>query len=95
MKSEIKPKDLELLEAQTMYIAMVVRNAMENFHHRYLSDAQMKELNPIIRNAVFTALYAHKTVIESERSMEFMKYHIDMIPKYWEKPELLKGFKKG
>ena len=33
------------------YIAIVIRNAMEDFHHKYLSDEQMKELNPIIRNA--------------------------------------------
>ena len=41
-----------------LYISMVVRNAMEDFHGKHLSDAQMKEINPIIRNAVYTALYA-------------------------------------
>jgi hypothetical protein len=40
-----------------MYIAMVIRNAMEDFHVKHLSDRQVKELNPIIRNAVYTALY--------------------------------------
>lgn len=35
-----------------MYIAMVVRNAMEDFHAKHLSDTQMAELNPIIRNAI-------------------------------------------
>ena len=30
---------------------------MENFHTKHLTDAQMKELNPVIRNAVYTALY--------------------------------------
>ena len=39
-----------------MLIAAVVRNSMEDFHCKYLSDAQMKELNPIIRNAIYTAL---------------------------------------
>ncbi len=38
------------------YIAIVVRNAMEDFHSRHLIDAQMRQLNPIIRNAIFTAL---------------------------------------
>ena len=37
-------------------IAALVRNSMENFHCKYLSDAQMKELNPIIRNAIYTAM---------------------------------------
>lgn len=32
---------------------MHVRNEMEDFHVKYLSDAQMKELSPIIRQAIF------------------------------------------
>ena len=36
------------------YIAMVIRNAMEDFHCEHLTDDQMKELNPIVRNAVCT-----------------------------------------
>ena len=94
MEPEIKPENLRALKLETMFIAMVVRNAMEDFHHKYLSDAQMKELNPIIRNAVFTALYAEKTIAESNRSLEFVSYHMEMIPNYWEQPEFLKGFKK-
>ena len=31
------------------YIAMVVRNAMEDFHCEHLTDEQMMELNPIVR----------------------------------------------
>jgi hypothetical protein len=44
-------------QLQAKYIAIVVRNAMEDFHSKYLSDEQMRELNPIIRNAIYTALY--------------------------------------
>jgi hypothetical protein len=42
----------ESLKAFSTYIAMCVRNAMENFHCAHLSDEQMSELNPIIRNAI-------------------------------------------
>src|SRR5262245_60252351 len=45
-------------EDAAMYVAMVVRNALEDFHCRHLSDEQMKELNPLIRNAICTALHA-------------------------------------
>ena len=37
---------------------MVIRNAMEDFHCEHLTDDQMKDLNPIIRDAVCTALHA-------------------------------------
>jgi len=40
------------------YMAIVIRNAMEDFHCEHLSDEQMKRLNPIIRNAVCTAFHA-------------------------------------
>lgn len=37
-------------------IAAYVRYNIEDFHHKHLSDAQMKELNPLIRNAIYTFL---------------------------------------
>lgn len=77
------------------YIAIVIRNAMEDFHCQHLSDAQMKELNPIIRNAVYTAMYTYESSEKSEMSKSFVEYHLLSIPKYWEEPELLKGFKKS
>lgn len=46
---------VELTQRQqhTMLVAMSVRNAMEDFHVANLSDEQMAELNPIIRQAIF------------------------------------------
>ena len=38
------------------YIAIVVRNAMEDFHCNHVCDKQMKELNPKIRNSIYTAI---------------------------------------
>ena len=75
------------------YIAIVVRNAMEDFHCKHLSDEQMQELNPIIRNAIFTAIYAYETHKQSDLSKQFVDYHFMSIPKYWEEPEFTKGFK--
>ena len=76
------------------YIAIVVRNAMEDFHCKNLSDEQMKELNPIIRNAIYTAIYAREKCGKSDPLKFFVDYHIMSIPKYWEEPELLGGFKE-
>ena len=46
MEPELNEKDLEMfLRLNAKFIAIVIRNAMEGFHHKYLSDAQMKELN--------------------------------------------------
>lgn len=38
-----------------MFMAMVVRNALEDFHVQHLSDDEMRLLNPIIRSAIATA----------------------------------------
>jgi hypothetical protein len=75
-----------------MYIAMVVRNAMEDFHCRNLSDDQMAELNPIIRNAICTALHAAERGAKSPGAAAFVAFHQRSIPKYWEQPVLLEDF---
>ena len=82
----------EAMRYYAKYLAIVVRNFMEDFHHKHLSDEQMKELNPIIRNAIYTALYANENQNKSSRAKEFARYHSSMIPEYWEEPELLVGF---
>lgn len=37
-------------------IAMFIRHKIEDFHVEYFSDKQMRNLNPLIRNAIFTFL---------------------------------------
>ena len=86
---------IEGLKAQSKYIAIVIRNSMEDFHCKHLTDEQMKELNPIIRNAIYTALYTLEFYKGSEPAKKFMDYHGSMIPKYWEEPELVKGFRES
>ena len=65
-------------------IAAVVRNSMENFHVKYLSDKQMEELNPIIRNAIYTAIVKMR-----ENPMSMYAYYQMYVPDYWEDCELL------
>ena len=79
-------------EDSAMYIAMVIRNAMENFHVAHLTDEQMKVLNPIIRNAVCTALHAVRNYDRSLTAKEFVDFTTRMIPRYWERPVLLDDY---
>ena len=89
----VSPKAIKGMQEFSKYIAIVVRNAIEDFHCKYLSDTQMKELNPIIRNAVYTALYTYETSEKSKMSKGFVQFHLMSIPKYWEEPELLNDFR--
>ena len=70
-------------------VAMVVRNAMDEFHSKYLSDEQMRELNPIIRNAIYTASYAFDNMHHSKKAERYVQYHMSMIPDYWENCKFL------
>lgn len=83
----------EQLTMTTLYMSMVVRNALEDFHCRHLSDAQMKELNPLIREAIYNALYAYSHFETSSRAQRFVQYHTTMIPSYWELPRLYESLK--
>jgi hypothetical protein len=89
-KSDSEPS--KLTQDTAMFVAMVVRNAMEDFHCRHLSDEQMKELNPIIRNAIYTALHAAGRGRESKAARAFVDFHMRSIPRYWEKPVLLPDY---
>ncbi len=83
------------------FIAMFVRNNMEDFHVKHLTDKQMKELNPLIRNAIYTALYVNDLKMkamarkkETEigvRARTCSAWAAMMIPDYWEEPELMKS----
>jgi hypothetical protein len=77
---------------QATYIAKVVRGSMEDFHCEHLSDAQMRELNPIIRNVICTSLHAVVTHDEYEASRYFVEESVRGIPDYWESPQLTGDF---
>ena len=92
-KVSIDPMDIARRQC-TKYLAIVIWNFMEDFHCKYLSDEQMKELNPIIRNAIYTAFYASENRNRSRKAKQFVEYHTSMIPDYWEEPELVGGLEE-
>jgi hypothetical protein len=65
---------------------------MENFHANNLTDHQMRQLNPLIRNAVYTALYALAHIDELPAIRAYVLFNLQMIPDYWEPPELTQEF---
>ena len=71
---------------------MVVRNALEDFHSQPLSDDQRRELNPIIRNAIATALHADEHSAVSVAAQAYVGFAMRLIPDYWEEPVLLPDF---
>jgi hypothetical protein len=82
-------EDLNNEQRVTMYLASAIRNAMESFHVKHLTDTQMAELNPIIRNAIYTALVAHLRFEDSDAAKEYVEFCLRCIPTYWEDPELI------
>jgi predicted DNA-binding protein YlxM (UPF0122 family) len=90
----IRPNDTEKKDNYTprkirkMYnfyaklIAANVRNNMEDFHCKYLSDTQMKELNPLIRDAIYTAM------VNMTEKPEYINHYHQHVPPYWEDCEL-------
>ena len=86
------PELTEDTRTVSTYIAMVVRNAMEDFHCEHLSDEQMEELNPIIRNAICTALHTFNNYQHVDAAKRFMDDHLRMVPSYWEPPTLQDGY---
>ena len=73
-------------------VAMVVRNALEDFHARHLSDERTRELNPLVRNAATTVLHALRRAPSSPGAASFVHFETSLVPKYWEEPELLDDY---
>jgi hypothetical protein len=87
-----KKRKLSQLQALAMYIAQVVRNEMDDFHTEHLAEAQMRVLNPIIRNAIYTALYAAEQADQGcEGSRLWIDFHRQW-PDYWEPPVLTEDY---
>jgi hypothetical protein len=86
--------DQEALKLQTNLIAHAVRDELEDFHVKHLTDAQMKELNPLIRNAIYNSLFAMANVEKHEECAKIIEWHLMAIPPYWEAPKLNDHFEK-
>ena len=74
---------------------MHVRNEMEDFHVEHLSDTQMKQLNPIIRQAIFDIVSLTNKQPETEagqkKAAQAIDWLVKMMPDYWEIPEKASG----
>ena len=67
-------------------IAAYIRMYMEDFHCKHLTDEQMKELNPILRNAIYTFLVDDNNYDTMEISAVC---RLNLAP-YWEDCEYLR-----
>jgi hypothetical protein len=81
------------LQTWAKIIAMHVRNQMEDFHCQHLNDDQMKELNPIIRKAIYETLrqlFFLKKGTKQQRLVAIQNIHylFLLLPDYWEDPDL-------
>jgi hypothetical protein len=90
----IPPPDHPIDDATALakLCSIAVRNALEGFHVRHLTDEQTRELNPIIRDAIFTALHASHWMDRSDHARRWVDYQLQLLPSYWEAPELLDGY---
>ena len=81
------PRATKTQRDMAKFIAIVIRNEMEDFHVEHLDDAQMRTLNPIIRNAICDAL--HMMANGDDPSVApSVKFNLRCIPSYWEEPRL-------
>jgi hypothetical protein len=88
-------KKMDDMQLHTMYIATVVKNEIEQskFHHSLIFNDRFKfplQLEAIIRNAIYTALYAEATYNELASSKLFVDGIKAQIPKWWEPAKVLK-----
>lgn len=85
----MKQQDFLNLDQTTqtaLIISMFIRNEMEDFHCKHLSDSQMKELNPIIRQAVYDILTYLKLADTESLAQNIIDFQTMLIPSYWELP---------
>ena len=54
-----------------------------------MTDEQMRILNPIVRNALATALHARTNYHRHRPARAYLDFQAQLVPDYWEPPELL------
>lgn len=91
-KAKRKPRLAKLTKDFAMIIAIFVRNEMEDFHCKHLTDEQMAELNPIIRNGICNALHSYRNYGNDDTCRALINFQSSLIPKYWEEPKLTETF---
>src|SRR4051794_25220775 len=73
-------------QQHVLLLAMYVRNGIEHFHVKHLSDKQMQELNPIIRQSLYNIVSIIEDDFDTLKGKFLLGWLIDEIPEYWEIP---------
>lgn len=89
-KSETSKRVENARKQVAKFVAMIVRDGIEDFHCKYLTDEQMHELNTLVRDAIYTALYVMERR-NDPRFKDFIEGAWQAIPSYWEDPKLWPG----
>ncbi len=85
---------LDGITKMTLLISMYIRSVIEGFHSKHLSDAQMKELNPIIRQDVYNILVFLKLAetdepssykLAAQKIIDFQKLLLPAVPHHFKK----------
>lgn len=102
MKPENLP-DVTTPDGIRRYLALVaaltVRNAMEGTFHggpdSVITDERMPEFNALVRNAIYTALYATDRAARSRPAREWVSIALMNLPDCWETPEIRPDLKEA
>lgn len=88
-------KNDDAIKKISKIIAHEVRNNMEDFHAENLSDKQMRQLNPIVRDAIYNSLTALVNYDKNQGFKNFIDYHVLALPDDWEDPKLYPSLEKA
>ena len=69
-----------------LFVSVVLHNKLEDLHAKYLSSTAMDELDPIIRNAVFSAIHVFLLREQSPGAQKYVNNMLRKVPPYWEAP---------
>ena len=94
-ESENNYDNLTGIQQLAQLCAMHVRNALENIHAEddgRLPDSSMKEVNTLVRDAIYEVLSMATEMQEDPEKEEYRKMFLNFlrisIPHYWEAPKI-------
>jgi hypothetical protein len=90
----LKNRNTLVLKEFAKLIAISIRNGMEDFHVNNLSDSQMKELNPLVRNSIYDFLISLAHSDRNSHCAKLLEWSATIIPPYWEDPEMEESLQK-
>lgn len=90
LKDAIVFNNQESLQLLSKFIALYVRNHLEDLHANgaVMDDDTMPAINTAIRDGIYNALYIISNSSYNIENLEVASMAFNMIPSYWEKPQL-------